>query len=157
MRYIMIILLSAIFFIFGLPEFTGFALGLTHHFFHGNILHLAVNCFSIWFVFQRWTFKELVTAYVVATIAFFYSPVVSIGFSNIIFATIGLRTPSFSSKWWRHPNTITFFAVTLLMFVLPHVSALTHVVSLGLGVLVAMVRRQFKQVSNDSKRYTDSL
>lgn len=157
MRYIMIILLSAIYFIFGLPEFTGFALGLTHHFFHGNILHLAVNCFSIWFVFQRWSATHLAEAYVIATISFFCSPSMCVGFSNIIYATIGLRTPSFYSAWWRHPNTVAFLAVTLLMFIMPNVSAITHIVAFALGVMIAVIKRTVKQILNDSSRYTKNI
>lgn len=157
MRYAIIILLAAVHFILGLPEAEGFALGAVHHFFHGNMLHLAVNCLSVWFVFRRWSVREMVAAYVIATAAFFCSPAASIGFSNIIFATIGLRTPPFSSSWWRHPNTMTFFAVTLVMFLLPNVSALTHVVSLGLGVVVAMAGRTIRQTVNDSRRYTENM
>ena len=122
-----------------------------------DMLHLAVNCLSVWFVFRRWSVREMVAAYVIATAAFFCSPAASIGFSNIIFATIGLRTPPFSSSWWRHPNTMTFFAVTLVMFLLPNVSALTHVVSLGLGVVVAMAGRTIRQTVNDSRRYTENM
>jgi len=157
MRHAIIILLAAVHFILGLPEAEGFALGVVHHFFHGSILHLAVNCLSVWFVFRRWSVREMAAAYVIATAAFFCSPAASIGFSNIIFATIGLRTPPFSSSWWRHPNTITFFAVTLVMFLLPNVSALTHVVSLGLGVVVAMAGRTIRQTVNDSRRYTENM
>lgn len=153
MRIAIITVLTIIFIITGAPEQACHP--ALHHFMHGNVFHLAVNCLSVWFIFRRWKVTEIATAYAIATASWFTAPIPAIGFSNIIFATIGLRTPSLSSTWWRRSETIIFLSVTLLMFLLPNVSAVTHVVSFMAGTFVAMATRWIKGNWNDCKRYMD--
>lgn len=150
MRYVIIMLLASAYFNTGTPCVNAY----THHFLHGNLMHLAANALSIWYVYRRWNVKEMVLSYIIATASFFISPVTPIGFSNIIFATIGLRTPPLSSPWWRYPSTIIFLAVTAVMFFMPNVSAVTHVFSFAAGALYAALDRWFKQTLNDSRRFT---
>lgn len=130
-----------------------FARMTLHHFFHGNVFHLLANGLTLYFLVPKIKSWHLLVGYVLATLAFLSSNTYVIGFSNIIYAIIGLRTPSFKAYWWRHPGTITFFAVSLLMFLIPNVSAITHLVSFVGGVLVSIVLRQTKEMTNGSARY----
>lgn len=157
MRYAIIIVLSLVFLFIEIPDMTGVSAAFMHHFFHGNLFHLAVNAFSIWYIYKRWDTQELIVAYLIATASFFVAPVMPIGFSNFIYATIGLRTPPLSSAWWKNPNTIIFLAVTFIMLLLPNVSAVTHIFSFVAGVLCAACKRWIKQITNDSSRYTGNL
>ena len=124
-----------------------------HHFFHGNIFHLAANLFAGYFVFKRWETWHLAAAYLIGSLSFLCSPIPAIGFSNIIYAMIGLKSPHFKHAWWRHPGTITFLVVTLLMALIPNVSAITHIVSFCGGVIIAILSRRFQRIKNDSARY----
>jgi membrane associated rhomboid family serine protease len=156
MRYAIIIILTLAYFILGIPSEEEVS-ALLHHFYHANLLHLGANAFSIWFIYKRWRLRELAEAYLIATASFFIAPVVPVGFSNFIYATIGLRTPPLSSSWWKNPNTIIFLAVTLMMFLLPGISAATHVFSFAAGALYAALKRWINQTINDSSRYTGNL
>ena len=124
-----------------------------HHFFHGNLFHLLANLFSLYFVLpylKRW---QMGAGYVIASLSVLATATPVIGFSNLIYAFIGLRSPSFKSKWWRHSGTIAFMVVTLLMVFIPNISAVTHIICFSAGVVVSAIVRQLKQISDDSKRY----
>lgn len=124
-----------------------------HHFFHGNIFHLAANLLTLYFMMpyiKRW---QMAGAYVIASLSILATSVPVIGFSNIIYALIGLRSPSFDSKWWRHSGTIIFLVVTTAMLFIPNISGVTHIVSFVTGVAISVVVRQFKKVKDDCARY----
>lgn len=146
--------------LFGCPVFlhhdSGY-ISLMHHFFHANIFHLAVNCLSLWTLFRkdiRYSPAALVSAYLIGTASWFFSSSDVVGFSNIIFALIGLRTPSLRHAWWKQPTVILFFAITALMALLPQVSAVTHIVSFVLGCIVAGAYRVANNLIRDYSRAT---
>lgn len=146
--------------LFGCPVFLHHDYGyisLVHHFFHANIFHLAVNCLSLWTLFRkdvRYYITPLVFAYLIGTASWFCTSADVVGFSNIIFALIGLRTPSLSHAWWKQLSVILFLAITALMALLPQVSALTHIVSFALGCIVAGAYRVVNSLSRDYCRAT---
>lgn len=76
-----------------------------------------------------------------------------IGFSNILYATLGLRTPSFKSSWWRKPAVITFLVVTVLMLFIPQFSAVTHIAAFAIGVGLAALHRSYLEFTKDARRY----
>lgn len=125
----------------------------TYHFFHGNVFHLLANCFALYFLIPRVKNWHIVIAFVIASLAVYVVSFNAIGFSNIVYAIIGLRSPSFKSYWWRHPGTLIFLGVTFLMLFLPNVSGLTHVVSFAAGVLISVILRKLKEIHNVGARY----
>jgi membrane associated rhomboid family serine protease len=130
-------------------------ISLIHHFFHANIFHLAVNCMSIWALFRRgqtYGLSPFLWAYLIASISWFASSADPVGFSNIIFALVGLRTPSIKDRWWVSSSVITFLAITILMAFIPQVSAITHIVSFALGCLVAGASRIINNINRDIRR-----
>lgn len=145
---------------FGCPEFLhldSWYISLMHHFFHANIFHLAVNCFSIWSLFRKgyiYSIIPLACAYAIASISWFCISADAIGFSNILFALIGIRTPSLRNRYWRDPAVLSFIAITILMALLPQVSAITHIVSFVLGCIVAGILRIINSISRDFRRAT---
>lgn len=144
--------------LFGCPVFLHHGEGyisLVHHFFHANVFHLAVNCLSIWTLFRKdWKYSVsiLVFAYLIGTASWFFTSADVVGFSNIIFALIGLRTPSLRHAWWKQPAVVLFLAITALMALLPQVSAVTHIVSFVLGCIVAGAYRVVNNLSRDYSR-----
>lgn len=144
--------------LFGCPAFLhldGGHISLVHHFFHANIFHLAVNCLSIWTLFRKgytYGIMPLVWAYLIASVSWFCTSADVVGFSNILFALIGLRTPALNNQWWKQPSVILFLAITALMALLPQVSAITHIVSFVLGCLVAGASRIINNLSRDYSR-----
>lgn len=155
MRYLIIIVLSVAFLIPWCAEHVMgcnvlLAAGL-HHFFHGNVFHLAANSLAVWYLFRKWNLTELFIAWLIASLSYFASP--AIGASNIIYAVMGLRTPSLGSSWWRRPETVIFIIITLLMLLIPGVSGITHIISFVAGTLTASVVRFIRQTRNDGSRY----
>ena len=146
--------------LFGCPTFLHYDSGyisLVHHFFHANIFHLAVNCLSIWSLFRkgyRYSIAPLLWAFLIGSASWFCTSDDVVGFSNIIFALIGLRSPSLSNAWWKQPSVILFLAITALMAFLPQVSAITHIVSFVLGCIVAGASRIVNSISSDFRRAT---
>lgn len=123
-----------------------------HHFFHVNVFHLAVNCFSLWTLRNRISLPQVVAAYLLATASWFLSSADVVGASNFIFALIGLRTPSFRSVWWKQTSVLVFLVTTVLMAALPQVSAVTHIVSFALGCVGAALSRVFSSIADDVRR-----
>lgn len=159
-KIITIGVLVTMYMLWGCPAFLhqdGGHIAMLHHFFHANIFHLAVNCLSIWTLFRRdvrYGIGSLIAAYIIGTLSWFATSADAVGFSNIIFALVGLRTPSLKSEWWKHPSVVTFLIITMVMAFLPQVSALTHMVSFTLGCIVAGAQRIINRVSSDFRRAT---
>lgn len=160
LRIIIIGLLASTFVAFGCPSFLhgeGLHVAMAHHFFHVNLFHLAVNGLSVWLLFKHdrtYKMTDLIAAYCCGTVSWFLATSDPAGFSNFIFALIGLRTPSLKDRWWRQSSVAVFLAVTLAMAIIPHVSAITHIVSFILGCLCASARRIFRTISHDYHRAT---
>lgn len=167
MRYALIGILVTIFLAFGCPEYLAdltsncLLRSLTYHCYHANIFHLAANCLSIWYVFkitpyrsEKTNIRNFFTAFVIASITYFTATRPVVGISNILFAVLGLRTPSFKHPWWRHPGTLVFFAITLGMLALPQFSAITHIVSFVFGTAIAAVKRKLNSLEDDYRHAT---
>lgn len=159
-RIVIIGILLTMQLLFGCPTFLHYDSGyisLVHHFFHANIFHLAVNCLSVWSLFRkgyRYCQTSLLWAFLIASVSWFCTSDDVVGFSNIIFALIGLRSPSLSHSWWKQPSVILFLAITALMALLPQVSAITHIVSFVLGCIVAGAIRIVNSICSDFRRAT---
>jgi uncharacterized membrane protein YesL len=159
-RIVIIGILLTMQMLFGCPTFLHYDSGyisLIHHFFHANIFHLAVNCLSVWTLFRKgymYNIAPLLWAFAIGSASWFCTSADVVGFSNILFALIGLRSPSLSNVWWKQPSVILFLAITALMALLPQVSAITHIVSFALGCLVAGASRIINSISRDFSRAT---
>lgn len=146
-------LLVLVYLLAGCPDWLhndAWPMAFMHHFFHANILHLAVNCYSIWVLFRvRRSVWILLTAYLCGTLSWFASSADPIGASNFIFALVGLCSPHFRHPWWRARPTVIFLTLNIAMLLLPQVSAITHIVSFSLGCMLASIRRGLKSLSRD--------
>lgn len=154
---VVIAVIAAVYFLCGIPDFMTekcWKTALLHHFFHVNILHLVINSYAVWMLFAVRGVKPLqfATGYVIGTLAYFAASVPAIGFSNILYALIGLGTPSLKSRWWRSPNTIIFLSVMAGYLFVPKVSALTHIVSFVGAVAVCGILRLFNSIIIDYDR-----
>ena len=159
-RIIIILVLIAMQIAFGAPEWLmpGGApyiiRALSYHFFHGNWWHLAVNSIAIWTIYKRCKpCTDLLFSFLIAVLVYPLSFKPVIGFSNILYATLGLRTPPLSSPWWRHPSVIIFLIVTVLLVFIPRFSATTHVAAFLLGMLISSLRRYRLKILKDAGRY----
>ena len=124
-----------------------------HHFFHGNVFHLLVNILCVSLSFRKVKAWQFIPAYIISSLSVLISSIPVLGFSNMIYALIGVRSPSWGHQWWRHPGTLTFFGVTIVMLLFPNVSAVTHIVSFLGGAILAALVRWIKIIMNDSARY----
>lgn len=158
-RTVIIVALIAIQAIFGAPAFLLESEGywvraLSYSFFHAGWLHLAINCIAIWGLFRHKSPPlQFLAAYSIAVLVYPLSAKPVIGFSNILYALIGLRTPPLKNKWWRSSTVITFLVITVAMVFVPQFSATTHIAAFVLGCLAAIVNRFIKYITRDARRY----
>ena len=132
---------------------------IVHHFFHANVFHFAVNAVALWAVLDermkppRWLIP---TAFIIGSLSYCFAIKPVIGFSNILYAMMGLRTPYLRSAWWKQPSVLVFLAVMLIMVFIPQFSATTHIASFVMGVIVAAIIRFSKALDNDTRRAAGS-
>ena len=123
---------------------------LLRHFFHVNIFHLIVNVYALCLLYGRGSgIRKIFTAYIIAVLSDAFLMIPAIGLSDFLYATMGLRTPSLKSDWWKSSTTITFLIVTVAFVFVPNVSAVTHITSFVGGVALASIRRFFNQIVSD--------
>lgn len=129
----------------------------TYSFFHGNWWHLAVNALAIWTIYDPKRpckpCRDLLFPFLIALLVYPLSARPVIGFSNILYAALGLRTPSLQSKWWRQPSVIIFLVVTVVLLFIPQFSATTHIAAFIIGVLLSALRRLYLELTSDARRY----
>lgn len=165
LRYTLIGVLLALFIGVGSPEFLlsddipSAAKAVSYHWFHANVWHLLANCLSIWLLIRttryrssRKVMSQFAIAFLIASVMYFTATKPVVGISNILFAIVGLRTPSFRHPWWRKPETIIFFAVTFLLLLIPQFSSVTHITSLLGGIGIAAISRTVRSLRSDVTR-----
>lgn len=159
-RAAIIVLLVALQAIVGLPDYLSGAehyllRAATYSFFHGNWWHLAVNLIATWSIFvpSRKCSKMLLVAYFIAVLVYPLSFRPVIGFSNVLYAVLGLRSPALSSSWWKQPAVIAFLVITVALLFMPMFSATTHIAAFVLGIACAGARRQYIKLTRDARRY----
>ena len=159
-RTILILLLIALQWLVGIPDFMYdgpyWERALLYSFFHGSWWHLAVNSLAIWTIFKpKYKTKPLqfVTVYLIAILVYPISFRPVIGFSNVLYAVLGLRTPSLKSQWWRRTEVIVFLVVTVALIFVPRFSATTHIAAFILGMGCAALKRSYQRLANDFRRY----
>lgn len=156
-RYIIIVALVA-FYVPDIPEclYTGeWPAMLVHPFFHANVAHLALNCLAVWTVFDPRTRPEwwyLPVGFAIAAGAYELTDYMMVGFSSVLFAVAGLRTPSFRSRWWRTWNCWVYIGTMLLMFLAPMFAASAHLICFSIGVAVSACVRFKRRLDYDTRR-----
>lgn len=128
---------------------------LSYSFFHGNWWHVAVNCIAIWSIYRKpcKPFGDLILPFLIAVLVYPLSFRPVIGFSNVLYAVLGLRTPPLSSSWWKQPAVIVFLVVTVALIFIPRFSATTHIAAFLLGMACASIRRGWLNLTKDARRY----
>lgn len=157
-RLILILALVAVQAVVGIPDYmyegNYWLRALTYHFFHANWWHLAVNSIAIFSIYKSCKpCRDLVIPFFIAVLVFPLSIKPVIGFSNILYATLGSRTPSLKSPWWKQPQVIVFLVVTIALAFIPKFSATTHIAAFILGMFTASVRRFHQSLLRDAGRY----
>ena len=115
-----------------------------------------MNAVAIWTIFQpRYKTRpiQLIAAFAIAVVVYPLSLRPVIGISNLLYATLGLRTPSLKSKWWKQTPVIIFLAVTIAMLFIPRFSATTHIAAFLLGMAGASIKRQYYVLTKEARRY----
>lgn len=160
MRYFIISTLLCMQVFCGVPEFfygSGhFALrAVTYSFFHASLLHLVINCLGVWTIFapsRRGKLLHLVVGSLIAVLVYPLALRPVLGFSNILFAVLGMRTPSLGSSWWKRKEVLIFIAVNIATLFIPRISAVTHIAAFACGMLVAALRRSIEPYLSDVRR-----
>lgn len=160
LRIVVIVALVALQAFVGIPEYLTdgpyMLRALSYSFFHASWWHLAINAIAIWTIYppkRRANFLQIVISLLIAVAVYPLSFRPVIGFSNILYATLGLRTPSLSSAWWKQPTVIVFIGATLAMVFIPQLSATTHIAAFLCGMACAALRRFYLKLTKDARRY----
>ena len=158
-RIVLILLLVTLQAVFGIPAFISdgpyWQRALLYSFFHANWWHLAVNCLALWTIYKHpcKPCRDLLFPFIIAVAVYPLSFRPVIGFSNVLYAALGLRTPSLRSRWWKQTPVIVFLIVTLAMVFIPRFSATTHIAAFLLGMGGAAIGRFHKSLTDDFRRY----
>lgn len=165
-RIVLILVLVGLHALLGAPDYLLSDAGslravASYSFFHASWLHLAVNCLAVSLMFMPSLMRshkyniytELASGILIAMAVAPLSMRPPVGFSNVLYAVVGLRTPSFSHPWWRKRPVIFFFILTAVLIPFPQVAGLTHVAALAAGVLLAVLRRFYHSLTDDVRRY----
>ena len=159
-KYILICILFATQLLVGIPDFLRggedyWLRAATYPFFHASWPHFIINSIAIWGLYGRSCkpCRDLLFPYFISLLVYPLSFRPVIGFSNILYAVIGMRTPPLSSPWWKSRNVIIFLAVTLLMAALPQFAATTHIAAFLLGIAGAYTSRYIQSLNKDARRY----
>lgn len=161
-RFSILLLIIALYVVYGAPAWLAgtdapyMQRAALYSFFHANAWHLAVNGLAVWTVFspkRKGMGRELLLSYLIAVLVYPLSLRPVIGFSNILFATLGQRTPALSNRWWRTPPVILFLVLMFALLLFPQFSALTHIFSFALGMLIAACRRGINSLLKDARRF----
>lgn len=127
----------------------------SYPFFHASIIHLAINCLSVWFVWSgkdtRKDVRNFLTAFVISFIAYPLGFRPCVGISNMLFAACGLRT---SPSWFKSVNGILFLAIMLTMCFFPQFAGTNHVAAFLIGMLFKMADSCFEPIRKDVRRFT---
>lgn len=160
LRIVIIVALVALQAFVGIPEYMTdgpyMLRALSYSFFHASWWHLAINAIAIWTIYppkRKVSFLQLVISFLIAVVVYPLSIRPVIGFSNILYATLGLRTPSLSSSWWKQPAVIVFIVATLAMVFVPQLSATTHIAAFLCGMACSALRRFYLNLTKDARRY----
>ena len=161
-RIIIIVLLVCLQAFFGVPDFFHgtsdyWLRAFTYSFFHANWWHLAVNSLAVWTIYPPRRgckpCRDLLVPFLIAVLVYPLALRPVLGFSNVLYAVLGLRTPSLKSEWWKQPAVIVFLVVTIGMIFIPRFSATTHIAAFALGMAGAAIGRGWSKLTQDARRY----
>lgn len=129
---------------------------LEYSFHHASWWHLAVNALAVWTIYRprrKDNIAHLALSFIIAFLVYPISLRPCLGFSNILYATLGMRTPALSSPWWRTTPVIVFLAVTFAMLFFPQFSGLSHIAAFACGMLISAAHRFYLKNSKDASRF----
>lgn len=147
-RYFLLALLLVLRFV-GIPGFLAdgpyWQRALLYSFFHANWWHIAVNGLAVWLTYKSCKpRRDLLIPFIIAVAVYPLSFKPVIGFSNVLYATMGMRTPPLNHPWWRQPPVITFLIITVALALVPRFSATTHIAAFLLGMAGAAISRMMQ-------------
>lgn len=114
---------------------------LTCHFFHANLFHWACNAMALWIM--RPSPKDIVHAFILASLAMFFTMTPTIGFSAVIYAYIGMNIIR-----WKVSliDWITFIVANLITIFIPSVAFGVHLTAFLLGISVYILHHQINRI-----------
>lgn len=134
----------------GTSSGTPFWRHFVYMFFHANLLHLLLNCYSLWFVIHDRTYnivQHLGLIYLISVLSsiIIVTEASTVGASAMVFGGVGIgMSANHSVKTW-----LLVIAILISGYFMKSVNADIHVVSFLLGLVVTKVYKQLKGASDD--------
>lgn len=91
--------------------------------------------------------KEIMCAFVIGTLSFLIASAHSVGFSDILFAVLGIRAAR--NGWWRSRYFVVMWATLILTALIPGISGLTHALSCAGGTVFGLISAEWKKILDD--------
>lgn len=125
--------------IFGFCHGSAWWTHFSYPLFHASWMHLAGNCYALWFVYNRIPFGKLTvpTIYAISVAASFLFPpeLPTIGFSGAIFAMAGINVARNITK----KSILSSVFALSIGFVLPSCNGVIHLVSFLIGFIILSI------------------
>lgn len=151
----------------GFNSISGWQTCFTYQFLHTSIIHVLLNsfCFAMLLRNCKFKFTDYVWAFNISALCAYisttsgaYTETVTVGFSGVLYAIIGMQLLEVLDKWaWNAKQFLSLLIVSLLIsFFNPHSNTLLHILCAALGYLYWLVETTITK--NDQRRNTsDSL
>lgn len=110
---------------------------------HTGLFHTALNLYVLWSM--RFTWKELLAAYLISIPATFASISGAVGFSSVIYALVGMKLPQTRA---RARDWVLFLSLNAATAFIPSIAFGVHAVAFVMGLLYARI----KTVGNEYRR-----
>lgn len=143
----------------GLVSGCGLLNHLTFSFTHANIFHIACNAYCMllmmWSANIKWWWWPF--ALVLVFMVSFAVPchTVTVGFSGVQFAIIGMTLALGKLTWKRCLPVLVSLAVSVLLA--RNLAAGIHIMSCIVGFVAMLIVEGYKELRNDSRKLNDSL
>jgi membrane associated rhomboid family serine protease len=136
----------------------------TYMFFHGNLFHLAMNCFGLWafvsVIEKETVFSQtfiLLSSLVIGVLGTFGSeyPIPTIGISGAVFALLGMRVYYYRERMW----VICVLGVMMAQIIYPFFSSVNtkvHCLCVVYGIALMFIISKIKKYLK-RKNYEKSI
>ena len=143
----------------GLVSDCGILNHLTFNFTHANIFHLACNAYCMllmmWSANIKWWWWPMALTLVFMVSFVVPCHTVTVGFSGVLFAIIGMTLAIGKLTWKRCIPVLISLAVSVLLA--RNLAAGIHIMSCIIGCVAMLIVEGYKELRNDSRKLNDSL
>jgi len=132
-------------FYFGYSELSPAYTHFTYIFVHANIIHLFLNMFVFWKLYDYLGWFELLLSFIVAFVASFYAyNLTTVGASGVVFALLGIFYTQYKFPLKYYFKNALIIGLATLIGYFSNVNIILHLLCLGGGLVMGGFNRILK-------------